>query len=449
MGAGGSLSEEAEKHTKFGKAFLGSLQIFLEHLQKREADQILALGDPLAWWSVRQEHVSHFAEWLKGLPPQELSEEDGRSIAFAYRYSKASYGKTMLLGLMNDAASFLYAEVTSAGFSLWEDEAGNEEAFFELADLPRESAVKMRMKGETLQPAYACVLDHASKCAVLCIRGTLTVHDAITNTIARTVEYAPVGSGYTGNCHKGMLETATWLIEEVQDAMLAAAAAHPDYRLVVTGHSLGAGAAAIITLLLAEEHDGRPRAFGFRDVQGVGFATPGVASQEVACCPAAKEVFTSVIFQRDLIPRLCVPKLDFLCYECAKHSKAAEAREVVKKWAGFSDKSYDEIKRHCEEKNTPDFEAEPHFPVGRCILVARADDSADEPAVRPAEPTDFGRVVFHERMLADHILYEYGCSLGFESPAAPPHSEDQSEPLPPLPPPLLQRLASQPEPAAA
>jgi len=240
-------------------------------------------------------------------------------------------------------------------------------------------------------------------------RGTLSVHDALTNAVAKAVEYSPFESG---TCHRGILKASQWLLDQVTSKMVKAAGMYPEYVLVVTGHSLGAGVAAVTTLLLEHEDGDRPRAFGFRGIQGFGFATPGIVCASVAKSATAMSCFTSLTFERDLIARLCVPKTDFLCYEVAKQSKVGEAKDIVLKWSDSSSKSYAEIKEVCAQRSSVGFESEPHYPVGRCILIAKGDDG--RVSTRLAEATDFNKVILHERMLLDHMLCEYGRSLGFE-----------------------------------
>eukprot|EP00959_Pyramimonas_sp_CCMP1952_P371684 7783210-Pyramimonas_sp.AAC.2 len=51
-----------------------------------------------------------------------------------------------------------------------------------------------------------------------------------------------------------MLAGARWLLLEVKQILVEACLAHPDYKLIVTGHSLGAGIAVLVTMMLRELH---------------------------------------------------------------------------------------------------------------------------------------------------------------------------------------------------
>ena len=47
--------------------------------------------------------------------------------------------------------------------------------------------------------------------------------------------------------HRGMVESATRIKRQIKDMLLAVLEEHRNYGLVVTGHSLGAGVAAILS----------------------------------------------------------------------------------------------------------------------------------------------------------------------------------------------------------
>lgn len=140
--------------------------------------------------------------------------------------------------------------------------------------------------------------------------------------------------------------------------------------------------------------------------------------------------FTSLTFERDCIARLCVPKTDFLCYEVAKHSKASEAKDIALRLAGYSSKSYAEIKEECAQRNSPGFESDPHYPVGRCILIAKNEDECQ--SARIVDPTYFDKIILHERMLLDHILVEYGRFLGVEELAGASRKTKEYQEVPSL-----------------
>jgi surfactin synthase thioesterase subunit len=65
----------------------------------------------------------------------------------------------------------------------------------------------------------------------------------------------PIGVHLAGiNCfvHEGMLRAAAYIHCNTAEALQAAAENHPGAPLFVTGHSMGGGVAALVTLLLRQ-----------------------------------------------------------------------------------------------------------------------------------------------------------------------------------------------------
>lgn len=54
-----------------------------------------------------------------------------------------------------------------------------------------------------------------------------------------------------GHSHFGMLASARWIKGEVSTALRNARTLQPDYALTLVGHSMGAGTAAMLTMMCA------------------------------------------------------------------------------------------------------------------------------------------------------------------------------------------------------
>ncbi|XP_007186804.2 diacylglycerol lipase-beta isoform X2 [Balaenoptera acutorostrata] len=124
---------------------------------------------------------------------------------------------------------------------------------------------------------FLVALDHRKESVVVAVRGTMSLQDILTDLSA---ESEPLD-----------LEC------EVQDCW-----AHKEYRLVIVGHSLGAGAAALLTIMLRNPYP---------QVRCYAFSPPrGLLSKSL--CEYSKTFIVSLVLGKDVIPRLSLTNLEDL-----------------------------------------------------------------------------------------------------------------------------------------
>lgn len=160
--------------------------------------------------------------------------------------------------------------------------------------------------GET--PFFVAV-DYHYKKIVISIRGTLSMEDILTDLNGESEILPLIDSREDWLCHRGMLHAAIYIKEKLRDLNLIEKALQQDparrtetFDLVVVGHSLGAGTASILGILLREEHP---------NLQCYCFSPPGGLLSEPVV-EYTKTFTTSIIVGEDVIPRLGLRQLENL-----------------------------------------------------------------------------------------------------------------------------------------
>ncbi|GJS54723.1 Sn1-specific diacylglycerol lipase beta [Tanacetum coccineum] len=153
---------------------------------------------------------------------------------------------------------------------------GHARAFLKYVNLPAEALRQGRVCQTRCEAAYFVVVFHHIKCVVICVRGTETPEDLLTDGLSRECMLAtedfdglihdnliPPGSTHYG--HSGIVEAARDLYEQIDGnpknkaefqegglltSLLGAGCECEGYDLRVVGHSLGGAIAAMLGLKL-------------------------------------------------------------------------------------------------------------------------------------------------------------------------------------------------------
>uniref|UniRef100_A0A8W7P7A3 sn-1-specific diacylglycerol lipase n=1 Tax=Anopheles coluzzii TaxID=1518534 RepID=A0A8W7P7A3_ANOCL len=120
--------------------------------------------------------------------------------------------------------------------------------------------------------------DHSTKSIVIAIRGSLSMRDVFTDLVANAERFDAPGMPPDSSAHRDMVAGVDCMLKRLREGNILEriCATYPEYTLVLTGHSLGAG----VSILLAAKLRSR-----FPDLRVYAFATPaGLLSREAARC---------------------------------------------------------------------------------------------------------------------------------------------------------------------
>ena len=171
--------------------------------------------------------------------------------------------------------------------------------------LKLDDIVYSQYKNDIGMSPYCILLDREWKSVVIVVRGTLSLSDCVTDALAEPVEIAEAGRkwGFDGEgewAHKGILSTAEWIRMDLEEhglldkLMLGDSARFKNYQLKITGHSLGAGCAALLSLMLSSK---------FPSLRCLAFSPPGSLTS-LSMSRRMSSFTTSYVLNADLVPRL-------------------------------------------------------------------------------------------------------------------------------------------------
>ena len=319
-------------------------------------------------------------------------------------------------------------------------------------------------------PVYYVVIDRPKKALVVSVRGTLSIADALIDLDAQLASLAPFGypHGYT---HQGILQNALHLRDHMDKKGVVAAffRLNPDYKMVITGHSLGAGTAAALTFVLRHRFattEGVPPSSAIRDVL-VGankpsapsplrpapheqlptynehngaylpaslhtyiYGSPLLVDPMTAQSPFAMSCITTFIYHDDMIARMSLASLFALkqqmveCYEKSESRKWKIMRQAWKHQWDQMDK-YDEqhAPRHhfLNHKHLPSLQSS--TPNYQPTTGAAAKNAVAQPAVNQQQRTGAASPANKVELQSIHIDVD----------AANPTQATSSSSLAPLP----------------
>ncbi|CAH1799397.1 unnamed protein product [Owenia fusiformis] len=278
--------------------------------------------------------------------------------------------------------------------------------------------------GET--PFFVAV-DHEEQKVVICIRGTLSLQDVLTDlkADAEPLPLDPLREDWLG--HKGMVQAAVYIKQKLKEEMILSQAFGRDldrgtqqYDLVLVGHSLGAGTAAILAILLQQEHP---------NLHCYSYSPPG-GLLSANTVEETKSFITSVVVAKDVIPRIGLYQMEALrtdLISVIKKSDDPKWKTIFGTMLCCGPDPEPSILQMCEyqkekEKRMAEFSLHPSdsqialtthtplFPPGRIIHIVRNHPkktgcSEPDPVYQAlwVENSDLDEVLISPTMINDHM----------------------------------------------
>jgi len=273
------------------------------------------------------------------------SEEKDNEFLFLqriYDFALASYGPLIL--------DILRMNLTSRSV---------QDLIIRLTKVKKEDILICEVNSKFLEPSFALVLDHKMENIIVTIRGTANVEDCFTDIHAESVPF------HVGHAHRGMLCCAQFLDRRLRGIVRNLSRKHAEYNIVITGHSLGGGAATLLAIIW--HHD---RMFGSR-VRGVAFAGAACVTKELSLY--CTEFVTSVIYADDIISRLSLRAVENLrhilvamcseagkeqCFDADSISSLIEAyitagKSTAKRWRRYLERIYVALTSVADKHQSP------------------------------------------------------------------------------------------------
>jgi sn1-specific diacylglycerol lipase len=161
------------------------------------------------------------------------------------------------------------------------------------------------------------------KSVVLSIRGSLSVSDIFTDLSAAPGDFSAPGMPENTLAHYGMTIGCNKILARLQELNLLERAfkTYPDYELVITGHSLGAGLSVLVGAKLREQ---------YKNLKVYAFATPsGLLTREAA--KFTEQFVFTVVIGDDFVPRISLDSMENLRNGILETLESCKMPKVIEK----------------------------------------------------------------------------------------------------------------------
>ncbi|XP_043487302.1 diacylglycerol lipase-beta-like [Polistes fuscatus] len=173
-----------------------------------------------------------------------------------------------------------------------------------MSKLSNDDILFASFKNHLCEIPFCVITDHKTSSIAIVIRGSLSLRDLITDIAAASETFECSGLPPGSMAHKGMLSGAKVILKQLNHYKILEMAfnTYPTYTLTVTGHSLGAGIAVLLSILLRHQYP---------NLRVYAFSTPaGVLTR--AAAKVTEEFVLTIGLGDDLVMKLSVESTEDL-----------------------------------------------------------------------------------------------------------------------------------------
>uniref|UniRef100_A0A182QMX0 sn-1-specific diacylglycerol lipase n=1 Tax=Anopheles farauti TaxID=69004 RepID=A0A182QMX0_9DIPT len=283
---------------------------------------------------------------------------------------------------------------------------------------------------------FFVAIDYNYNKIVISIRGTLSMKDVLTdlNAEGEPLPLNPPREDWLG--HKGMVQAAIYIKQKLEEEnLIQRAQKHNPARgtqgfgLILVGHSLGAGTAAILAILMKQEYE---------VLHCYSYSPPG-GLLSMPAVEYSKSFITSVVVGKDVVPRIGLYQMEALRADLIN----AIQRSIDPKWKTIAcsviccccgpeptsvmmmSTKDSNVQRYKQDRNSarqstvhPNDNSialtlhHPLYPPGRIIHIVRHHPVQEEQMLKKRDPVyqaiwadnkDFDEVLISPVMIQDHM----------------------------------------------
>lgn len=245
--------------------------------------------------------------------------EEFKSWAYYFDYCQASFGWPLLTMMINGPkmacqfCSFLSCccfKSRKQSYTSISDNCChcNTAAFKYYCRNHNYDIIYVTFEAQVSEPAFFVAVDYEKEKIIVAIRGTMSLQDIITDLNANNERLFPNDEDRKEwYAHRGIAHAAFYIKKRLQDDRILERALHHDidrntdrFQIVLTGHSLGGAAAAILAVLLRDEYP---------DLICYSFSPPsGLLSESVA--EYTQLFVTTIVYGKEFTIRLGIHQMD-------------------------------------------------------------------------------------------------------------------------------------------